>query len=118
MHEILDTQLVLQDSCHGSKETRCHAATPVIVARGDDKDCAADRVAVEQLQQTADIDTPQEQMQTFCAMMRSIREEPEACDLAETDPVAYMGKYLYEEAMSGDNIHLRARATTTRNEHS
>ena len=62
--------------------------------------------AVGQLKETVDIDTPQEQMEAFCAMMRSIHEEPEACDLAEKDPVAYMGKYLNEQARSGDAIHL------------
>ena len=64
--------------------------------------------AMGQLQKTAEIDTPQEQMEAFCAMMRTIREEPDACELAEADPVAYMGKYVNEQARSGDAIHLRA----------
>ena len=62
--------------------------------------------AVGQLQRTVDIDTPQERMEAFCAMMRSIREEPDACELAEADPVAYMGKYVNEQARIGDAIHL------------
>ena len=64
--------------------------------------------AVGQLQKTAEIDTPQEQMEAFCAMMRVIREEPDALELAEADPVAYMGKYLNEQARSGDALHLCA----------
>ena len=62
--------------------------------------------AVGQLQETADIDTPQERMEAFCTMIRTIREEPDAFELAETDPVAYMGNYLNEQARVGDAIHL------------
>jgi len=64
--------------------------------------------AVGQLQNTVEINTPQEQMEAFSAMMHCIREEPDACELAETDPVAYMGKYVNEQARNGDAIHLCA----------
>ena len=59
-----------------------------------------------QLQRTAEIDTPQEQMEALCAMVRSIREESDAHDLAEADPVAYMGKYINAQARGGDALHL------------
>ena len=42
--------------------------------------------AVGQLQATADVDTRQEQEDAFCELMRFIREDPEACELTETDP--------------------------------
>ena len=61
-----------------------------------------------QLQKTAGTDTPQEQMEAFCAMMRSIREGPDECELAEADPVAYMGKYVNDQARCGDPVHLCA----------
>lgn len=64
--------------------------------------------AMGQLQKTSETDSPQEQVDAFCAMMRCIREEPDACDLAEKDPVAYLGKYLNEQARSGDALHLCA----------
>ena len=64
--------------------------------------------AVGQLQKTAATDTPQEQMEAFCAMMRSIREGPDECELAEADPVAYMGKYVNDQARCGDPVHLCA----------
>lgn len=64
--------------------------------------------AVGLLQQTKDIDTPQEQREAFCAMMHSIREEPDAWELAEADPVAFLGKFINDQARSGDAIHLCA----------
>ena len=64
--------------------------------------------AVGQLQKTAEIDTSQEHMEAFCKMMRCIREDPDACEFAEADPVAYMGKYVNEQARSGDALHLCA----------
>ena len=44
------------------------------------------------LQKSAETDTRQEQKEAFCAMMRCIREDPAACELAEADPVASLGK--------------------------
>merc|ERR1712139_389252 len=41
-------------------------------------------------------------------MMHSIHKEPDACELAETDQVAYIGKYINEQASSGDALHLCA----------
>ena len=64
--------------------------------------------AVGQLQKTAETDTPQERTEAFCAMMRCIRDEPAACELAEANPVGYLGEYLNEEARSGDALHLCA----------
>ena len=61
-----------------------------------------------QLQKTAGTDTPQEQMEAFCAMMRSIRERPGECELAEADPVAYMGKYVNDQARCGDPVDVCA----------
>ena len=51
-------------------------------------------------------DTRQEQMEDFSAMMRCIREESAAIGEAEADPVASLGKYVNEEARSGDALHL------------
>ena len=65
--------------------------------------------AVGQLQATADVDTRQEQEDAFCELMRFIREDPEACELTETDPVVYMGKFLNEQARSVAPIHLCKR---------
>lgn len=59
------------------------------------------------LQQNKDIiDTPQEQREVFCAMMHSIREERDEWELAEADPVAFIGKFINDQARSGDAIHL------------
>ena len=62
--------------------------------------------AVSLLQKSAETDTRQEQMEDFSAMMRCIRDESAACDEAEADPVASLGKYVNEEARSGDALHL------------
>ena len=62
--------------------------------------------AVGQLQATADVDTRQEQEDAFCELMRFIREDLEACELTEKDPVTYMGEFLDEQARSVAAIHL------------
>ena len=78
------------------------------VPEGMSKTAQRIAAAVGQLQKTAEIDTSQEQMEAFCKMMRCIREDPDACEFAEADPVAYMGKYVNEQARSGDALHLCA----------
>ena len=78
------------------------------VSEGMSKNAQRIAAAVCQLQKTRKIDTRQQQSETFCAMMSTIRDDPEACELAESDPVAYMGKYVNDQARSGDVFDLCA----------
>ena len=54
----------------------------------------------------ADVYPPEEKADVLCALMSSIRDNPEACERAELDPVGYMGEYLNEQARSGDAMRL------------
>jgi hypothetical protein len=64
--------------------------------------------AVRHLQKTAETNTSEEQTELFCGMMRAIRTDFAACQAAAADPVAYLGKYINEEAKRADALHLCA----------
>lgn len=87
-----------------------------MAARREDLSKTAQRIiaAAGELQKTRESDTPEERMEAFCATLRCIREDPAACELAEADPVAYLGKYLNEQARIGDALHLCALVKTLR----